>query len=316
MKKILFSWAMNGQDYLLDCVFHGLHQLDDVEVTDYPRMWYMYRNEFQPYGKNNLSDIYGRGFTMWGHMDEKFVDRNNIEQKIKDHYFDLIVVGRPEYPIPNLNLILQHYKENEIITLAGNDNIILQPPYGNSTYFIRGFQNEVVNDIHPGGEYWPAFDVKTVSTAPFGFPKQKIQSALPKTRVWSNMQPVHGAYMYHNEQDYYDDYRQSLFGRTRKKSGWDCMRHYEIMACRCIPYFEDLAYAPVHSMISLPKELLLYAKHRVDTQGAEYFMPGRPGWAEYQELEQKIFDHFSANCTTENLAKYVLDTHQHRIGNR
>jgi hypothetical protein len=65
-------------------------------------------------------------------------------------------------------------------------------------------------------------------------------------------------------------------------------------------------------MTTLPRELLLHAKRRVDEQGVEYFMPGQPGWNEYQELEQKIFDHFLANCTTGSLAKYVLDTHQNQ----
>jgi hypothetical protein len=319
-KKILFSTIQGGLDYLNDGVFHGLHQLGEFEITDAPRMWYMYRNEFQPHGPRDLKSLYGRGFTMWGHMDEDpSIDRNNIEQKIIDHYFDLIIVGRPELPIPYLGLIMQHYKEHEIIALSGSDHIHILPPYGHSTFFIRNFVGQIVDNIHPAGHSGPPFDVRTVSTISFGFPKQKIQTALPKTRPWSDVLPLDmntGKYIYDSEQEYYDDYRQSLFGKTRKKGGWDCMRHYEIMACRCVPYFEDLADAPADSLTTLPRELLLHVKRRVDEQGADYFMPEQPGWEEYQQLEQRIFDHFLANCTTDSLARYVLDTHQNRIQNR
>jgi hypothetical protein len=29
--------------------------------------------------------------------------------------------------------------------------------------------------------------------------------------------------------EYKRDYRKAYFGLTRKKEGWDCMRHYEIL---------------------------------------------------------------------------------------
>lgn len=40
-------------------------------------------------------------------------------------------------------------------------------------------------------------------------------------------------YIFENEEEYYNDYKKSLFAITRKKGGWDCMRHYEILACGC-----------------------------------------------------------------------------------
>jgi hypothetical protein len=318
MIKILFTRNANNEDYLSDCVLNGLYQLPDLEITDSPRQWYMYRNEFKPYGNHNLTERYGNGFTVFGHLEENMsIDRNNIEQKIIDHYFDLVICSRSDQPSPYLNLILQYYNKNEIITMSGTDEPHINSTLlGNSTYFIRELIGTPINGVYPGNPHharpWPSFNSKDVIPVSFGFPKVKIQTPLPKSRVWSNVQPAHGygsVYMYTVEQEYYNDYRQSLFGRTKKKGGWDCMRHYEIMACRCIPYFEDLADAPRDVLRTLPRELLLYAKQRVDEKGAEYFMPGQEGWNEYQELEQKIFDHFLENCTTDKLASYVLNTH-------
>ena len=37
---------------------------------------------------------------------------------------------------------------------------------------------------------------------------------------------------------------RSRFGVTTKKSGWDCMRHYELAASGCVPCFRDLEEKP------------------------------------------------------------------------
>ena len=61
-------------------------------------------------------------------------------------------------------------------------------------------------------------------------------------------------YIYEREDDYYNMYRNSLFGLTYKKAGWDCLRHYEILMNGCIPFFLDLRNCPKYSLISFPKK--------------------------------------------------------------
>ena len=51
-------------------------------------------------------------------------------------------------------------------------------------------------------------------------------------------------------------YRQSMFALTSKKGGWDCLRHYEILAAGCIPIFEDLDSCPPDTLVSFPKKIL------------------------------------------------------------
>lgn len=46
------------------------------------------------------------------------------------------------------------------------------------------------------------------------------------------------------EEEYNTMYKTSLFAHTMKKGGWDCLRHYEIMANGCIPIFKDLEHCP------------------------------------------------------------------------
>ena len=95
---------------------------------------------------------------------------------------------------------------------------------------------------------------------PIGFSihKSKIVDNIPeKKRLLAPLIPGDlSTYIYNNETDYYNNYKESLFGTTFKKAGWDCMRHYEILACGCIPLFVDLDQCPKNTMTFLPKELI------------------------------------------------------------
>jgi hypothetical protein len=64
-------------------------------------------------------------------------------------------------------------------------------------------------------------------------------------------------YIYDNEIDYYNEYKESYFAITQKKGGWDCMRHYEILANGCIPLFLDIEACPYKTMYNFPKETIL-----------------------------------------------------------
>ena len=66
-------------------------------------------------------------------------------------------------------------------------------------------------------------------------------------------------YIFDDEESYYEDYRNSISGITMKKAGWDCMRHYEILANGCIPYFHNLENCPSTILTHLPKKIILEA---------------------------------------------------------
>lgn len=92
----------------------------------------------------------------------------------------------------------------------------------------------------------------------FSIPESKIIQVLPtKTKTTAHIVPGDkSTYLYTNEDDYYKDYQSSLFGKTCKKAGWDCLRHYEILANGCIPMFEDIDKIPTQTMYHFPKYLL------------------------------------------------------------
>jgi len=82
-----------------------------------------------------------------------------------------------------------------------------------------------------------------------------------------------------------------------KKAGWDCMRHYEILANNCIPYFIDLEDCPNYTLTNLPKELLLEAKELANNfEEQKYF-----------SILKELFNYTKNNLTTKQLAQYVLN---------
>ena len=81
---------------------------------------------------------------------------------------------------------------------------------------------------------------------------------LHKTKLLAHIIPGDNVtYIFDNESDYYNDYKISYFGLTCKKGGWDCLRHYEILACGCIPLFHDLENCPVNILPFFPKKIIL-----------------------------------------------------------
>lgn len=69
----------------------------------------------------------------------------------------------------------------------------------------------------------------------FSIPSTKITNQpLHKVKIMSSLMPGKpDTYIYANETDYYNEYKSSMFALTHKKAGWNCMRHYEILANGC-----------------------------------------------------------------------------------
>lgn len=89
----------------------------------------------------------------------------------------------------------------------------------------------------------------------FSIPEELIVSRPPpKKRKMSAIIPGI-AYSFDEYEAYSMEYGSSQFGLTWKKAGWDCLRHYEIVASGAIPWFLDLDAAPEKCMPSIPRWL-------------------------------------------------------------
>ena len=141
-------------------------------------------------------------------------------------------------------------------------------------------------------------------------PKEKICDInIQKTKILSNLIPGNiSTYIYNTEQEYYNEYQKSYFAITRKKGGWDCLRHYEILANSCVPLFIDINECPINTLFLLPKNLLFeaidlynnkFANKKINELTIEDIN-------EYVILQNKLLEYTKNYLTTDKIAKYIL----------
>ena len=297
---------------LSDSVFHGLVSLNH-EVTDWPNLWYMYKDgrieKRSPF--KSVKELYGLGFGYSRTIDDNLhIDRNltNLENKISNEYFDIIILStlcyQPSIKSDLEDLIFKYYPKSKIIILCdktepeliGNWNV--QWLISKGTFFKRELA-EKYTDVYP---------------ISIGFPKEKILATqkIKKEKLIADVNVVrHGPSKktFLNENDYYLEYAKSYFGMSWKKDGWNVTRPYEIIASGALPYITDIKECPKMTNTDLPKIDLIKIVDLIETHGIEWFLTDT-GKIMYWELQQKIFSHFMQHCTTEALAKYVLKTHK------
>jgi len=266
-------------DYQNDLIFYGLRELfgdDVVDSTQIISLYKEYENKIHP------QHLWGGMTTFWL-IGENNIDRSNIEEKIKDRYYDLIIYGAIKRCKQYYDLVSKYYPSNKVILIDGNDEPELDPLYTKHLYFKRELQ-----ESHPN-----------LLPITFGIPTCKL-SEPNKNKIQEYATCLPGqpeTYIFKTEQPYYEDYQKSYYGVTMKKAGWDCMRHYEILGNYCIPYFIGLEDCPKDTLANLPKGLLLEGRELANNFDEQ----------KYFTILDEMFNYTKENLTTKNLAQYVLE---------
>jgi hypothetical protein len=264
-------------DYLNDLLFYGLTELENIEVIDSTPIIHLYKENQD---KIPIQHLWGKGFTSTFLIDKDTTDRTNIEEKIKDKYFDLIIYGAVKRCLDYYDLVSSIYPNNKIFLIDGDDfgdvNLLsLKHPY---------FKRELISN-----KFIPIH---------FAIPECKItQTFLNKTQEYGSIIPGQNGYKFDIEQEYYNDYNKSYFGVTMKKAGWETMRTHEILANHCVPYFLDLESCPKQTLTNLPKELLIEARE----------LALNFDQSKYDTILNELFNYTKNNLTTKHLAQYVLN---------
>jgi hypothetical protein len=141
----------------------------------------------------------------------------------------------------------------------------------------------------------------------FSIPEKKIVRNIPiKDKDFASIIPGNlQTYIYTTESDYYADYRRSYYAITTKKGGWDCMRHYEILANGCIPFFLNLEQCPPNTMTLLPKDLILEAMH-LDGVSYLHIDHSKFDLVKYYDILHRLIQYTREHLTTKKMAEYVL----------
>lgn len=144
----------------------------------------------------------------------------------------------------------------------------------------------------------------------FSIPEEKIVQSFPKkTKLLSNLIPGNlKTYIYSTEREYYAEYQSSYFAMTTKKAGWDCMRHYEIIANGCLPYFPEIEKCPLFTMVLFPKHLTIQSNQLYDKM-KQALQPHLP---EYMKLWVEMLAYLRAYLTTQTVAKSILQRSGHK----
>jgi hypothetical protein len=306
--KILFISEGRNVDYLCDCLFHGLCSLEGVVTYTANEYWYMFEGNDEP----KLREMYGLGFSVANRIPANRKNPQNqqeIEQSIRSHYYDAIVYGSVFRCQDYLPLVLQHYRREEIIFVDGEDstlNLTMMKRLDGTVLLPKLFLRDRKAAMHFAGKgiYFKREllekDRRVFLPIAFAIPAGNIVGSIPdKTRDMAFIYPGDKkTYIYKTEKDYYQGYREARFATTFKKAGWDCMRHYEILANGCIPYFPDIARCPDTTMVNFPKGMIketnrLYESKKFNDATYEYYC----GF---------LLSYTKEILTTEKLAQYVL----------
>ena len=140
----------------------------------------------------------------------------------------------------------------------------------------------------------------------FSIPSCKIVKYLPRKRkVMAKIIPGDlKTYIFKDEELYYLDYQRSRFAHTKKKAGYDCMRHLEILANGCIPIFEKIEKIPKKTMTHYPIDFLkeIYKEDLLNN------------WCDwkYNYYANRLIEWTRDNLSCESMAQYILNKTGHQ----
>ena len=260
ISKILFL-TESREDYLADSLLHGLISLG-LEVVDFPKKSVLYTGNQACEVSPDLH-VRGRGFTLYGLLPDRKVDRSFVIQRLEAARFDLVVIGQIWRQWGQLLDLAPLLQDVPVVLLDGDDDKRLfhrsgtrirrygwQPfpiRSGRCLYLKREWQGELNRERHC-----------RIVPASFSIPAEKIKPAdinKKKRRLATHcVDPevaracgLHTSYAFDSEESYYDDLATSKFGVTTKRGGWDCLRHYEIAAAGALPCIRQLETKPPSS---------------------------------------------------------------------
>lgn len=294
--KILFVYNFAHQDYLADCIYHGLIDNGmEVYETAYP--------DYMLSSYPNPSTLYGRGFTIFAKLNHQpnFEDCKIIIEKIKSKFYDLIIYGcvythewvPKRQCLDYLDLVKQYYPRNKVHFLDGSDQ-------------TKNFSYEY--GLNEYGIVWKRelTDLSFGNPISFAIPEKQLINFDPvKKYMFSSKlnKPVFGessnptSYTFSDEKLYYEEYASSYYGYTCKKAGWDCMRHYEILANKCIPYFSELGNCPPYIMNNFPKYIIMECNNYSSKNEIH---------PNYDDVKEYLFEYTKKNLTTKKLVQKII----------
>jgi len=254
--RILFIPTVNPDkqgDLLEVSLLHGLRSVLGENLIDYPRKKIMYHD----FSETKKETLHGRGNTL---LTYPILDLSENQRKLEN--IDAIIYGDghmyDESKIKKLHSLTKNIWVIDGHDLHGNAPRKIKIKEGDDEIEVIGvqfkkcFKRELVEDgldlVFPTGFGIPIHRIRPIC---FSKKDQLFQKTAPDNSTFGKVKDLGGGFTHHkftNEEDYYNDLSRSWFGLTCKKGGWDCLRHYEIIAAGSVLLFKD--YNKKHPLCS------------------------------------------------------------------
>lgn len=311
--KILFIITKDKTkqgDLLEVSLFHGLRELLGDDCVDYPRKKIMY-HDFSDTPKETL---HGRGFSLLTTPISEIKNRDIFNQK-----FDAVIYGDghmygEEPYIGGINEL----SDGNTWIIDGHDlygNAPRKILYGGEeiigTQFTNCFKRELIEEddtVFPTGFGIPEQRIRQLN---FEIKDQLYQKTAPAFSLFENINDIGGGFSHHKfeiEEEYYDDLSRSWFGLTCKKGGWDCLRHYEIIAAGSLLLFRDYDKKP---KLCSPQELPCFSyrtKDKLYNLMSKLVVDNKPT-QEYLDMienqRQWLYDNGTTIARAKNIIKII-----------
>jgi hypothetical protein len=319
------------EDYLADGLLHGLRTVLGDAVVDYPKHEALYKS----YPAERRPDLYGRGFSLYGLLDDVEVDRDRPLDRALEGHFDLVVfadIWRTFARFVELGPALASAGVRAAVVDTA-DRVEMYPYAGEwwrrpRWWFLPRahvrfpyFKREITPDTQ-FFRYFMVFPRATARMLPvargvrpiaFSIPEEKIVAEqTEKTKLLGShiVDPEAArrfgregtAYSFATEAEYYEDLRTSRFAITMKRAGWEALRHYEIAANGCVPCFRDLDRKPAlcapHGLG--PRNSISYSS----AAGLESALDG-VGDEDYGRLQRGAIEWARANSTRARAMEFL-----------
>jgi len=263
MRRVLFL-TEDREDYLADALLHGLIGCPDLEVVDHPRKQILYRDGLPPAAAATPGaapiGVRGHGFTLYGLLEDRPVDRSFVIQRLERGAFDLVLIGQVWRQWGQLLDLAPWLQRVPVVLLDGDDDTRLffrsgtrLRRYGWQPFPIRSRRCLYLKREWRG--QGRSLRRPRLAEASFAIPATKIRRADPaaKSQEFAThcVDPevgealgLPGRYAFASEEAYYADLARSRFAITTRRGGWDCLRHYEIAAAGAVPCFRNLEAKP------------------------------------------------------------------------
>jgi hypothetical protein len=298
-------------DYLELTILIGLKELCGDRIIDFPKKKIIY-GDFSLSEKNKL---HGKGFTL---LSKPLLDNfkeNSISSLGK---IDAIIIGcghqyGESFDVSELKTI-----SDNIWVLDGHDL------YGNAKrkinyrgeeligiQFFRSFKRELVEPYFQSAEVYPTgfgIPISQIREINLSNKVQLFQSTAPDSSLFKTQNDLGGInhHKFSNEEEYFNDISISWFGLSCKKGGWDCLRHYEILACGTLLLFRDYDEKPKYcSPQFLP--CISYSSKEELFEIINKLLPNGVPSLEYFKLLKKQREWLLSHGTTKARAEFVLN---------